>query len=107
MGSGCLKLDDRCLSGEQHRPATNRGGMEPAVADKARRESVLDERNGLEASGMSDVRLLFKPFQPPWTRCQGCLKLRLVHAGAGLREVFPLLFADQSNPAGLVAGHAG
>ena len=34
---------------------------------------------------------------------QGCIKLGLVHAGAGLREVFPLLSADQSNPAGLVS----
>jgi hypothetical protein len=38
---------------------------------------------------------------------QGCIKLGLVHAGAGLREVFPLVSADTSNPAGLVAGSRG
>jgi hypothetical protein len=38
---------------------------------------------------------------------QGCIKLGPVHAGAGLREVFRLVSADQSNPAGLVAGSRG
>jgi len=37
----------------------------------------------------------------------GGIKLGLVHAGAGLREVFPLVSADQSNPAGLGAGSRG
>ena len=30
-------------------------------------------------------------------------KLRIEYAGVGLREVFPLLSGDQSNPAGLVS----
>ena len=43
-----------------------------------------------------------QPFLPP-----GCIKLRLVHAGVGLRQVFLLLSGDQSNPAGLAAGSRG
>jgi hypothetical protein len=31
---------------------------------------------------------------------QGCIKLGLVHAGTGLREVFPLLSADPPGRAG-------
>ena len=48
-----------------------------------------------------------KPLSPPSTALQGGIKLGLVHAGAGLREVLPLLSADQSNPAGLTAGSRG
>lgn len=35
---------------------------------------------------------------------QGCIKLGLVRAGAGVREVVPPLPSDHSNPAGLAAG---
>jgi hypothetical protein len=35
---------------------------------------------------------------------QGCIKLALVRAGAGVQEVSPFLSDDQSNPAGLAAG---
>jgi len=51
-----------------------------------------------------ELSRLQKPFVPGG---QGCIKLGLAHAGAGLREVFPLNSADQSNPAGLVAGSRG
>ena len=34
---------------------------------------------------------------------QGCIKLGLVRAGAGGREVFPVRSGGQSNPAGLVS----
>jgi len=35
---------------------------------------------------------------------QGCIKLGLVGAGAGVREVFPFFAGAQANPAGLAAG---
>ena len=39
-----------------------------------------------------------------WGDRQGCIKLGLVRAGAGVREVSPFLSGAQSNPAGLAAG---